>query len=817
MVQSLGFLRSGVQVGTGANAVTLSATSSGLTFVDAQANSSVIAPGDAISGGGATIVANNASLPLVGLTAGQFAFSTANSELFISNGSGWYKIALINETPTITLSTESIVLESENFVDITYTVVEPEGTPTTVTVSNSAIANTSLAKVVHFSGNNTIRVFANTVALSGATITVSVTDGENIGVDSTTFQVTSVADDSKQTKLLLNSEATTNLADNLTFTDESDNNHTMTGSGNVYMSGKSPYAVPNYSAQTTWTISGGASNPSGTGDYTVEFWLYGQTNINNLGNGGTVYQNGHLYVMIKNSANNNRIYVGSNGGTQIDTGIDFGTEANQHTWYHFAIVYVSGVFKCYVNGVKVANEWTTTINHTSTSLSGGYAQCIMADLRVTTEAVYTENFTPPVEVLPVLGNTILSTFNNETGYDRSETTDATLITGNNLGAYTPYDHTGWNIDAGGSINFVSSNPKVSCPNTTNLDLGTGDFTVEFWIWVDNTSTKALVSSSGSGGMSIGYTSNTIRLGRNPFTSTSDTTFTGSAIPRFQWNHIAIARNASIGAGSTTLWMNGHLIQTVTNTNSYNFTGNLQLGCESVSTWPLDGYLSDVRIVKGTAVYDSSAGDFTPPSSPLAKVAGTSLLVSGKGAAIRDKTGNFGYYPSAGGVTASTTQTKYSTTSMYFSGSTSALLMNPTDGSDRLNYFGNVGKLTIELWIYATADGTIFSGGTNNLGVLSLSGGTLTYTQYSVARLTTAFTSNQWNHVAITKNGTSGWELYLNGTSVDTGATSQIGYSTSIGLNIGDSSGGFTGYIEDFKLSSGLRYTTTFTPPTKLLG
>ena len=821
MVQSLSFLKSGVQVGVGANAVSLSATSSGLQFVDAQSNTTVITPGDAVGGGGATIVANNASLPLVGLTAGQFAFSTANSQLFISNGSGWYKIALINETPTITLSTESIVLPSETFVDVTYTVVEPEGTPVTITVSNSAIANTSLAKVVHFSSNNTIRVFANTTGFSGATITVSASDGVNIGVDSTTFQVTALVDDSKQTKLLLNSEATLNLADNLTFTDESDSNHTMTPAGNVYMTGKSPYAVPNHCTLSTWSISGGASNPSGTGDYTVEFWLYSESGINDIGNGGNVYQNGHLYVMIKNSVlyGTNTVFVGSNGGTQINTGVQIGSEANQHTWYHFAIVYESGVFKCYVNGVKVANEWTTTIDHTSTSLTGGYVtgtsgRVLMADLRVTTEAVYTENFTPPTEVLPVLGNTILSIFNNETAYDRSGTTDATLITANRLGAFNPYDHSGWSTSVGGSIHFVSSNPKVSCPNTAALDLGTGDFTVEFWLWTDNTDTKSLISSSGSGGMSIGYTSNTIRLGRVPFTSTSDITFTGSALADYQWNHIAIARNASIGAGSTSLWINGHLIDTGTSTNSYNFTGNLQLGIENISNWPLDGYLSDVRIVKGTAVYDSSAGDFTPPSSPLAKVSGTSLLVSGKGAAIIDKTGNFGFYPSAGGVTASTTQTKYSTTSMYFPTSTSALSMNATDGAESLYFFGNKGKVTIEFWIYATSDGTIFSGGGNQLGTLSLSSGTLTHTQSN--SMTASFTSNQWNHVAITKDS-GGWEMFLNGTSVDTAATSQLASSSSVGLVVGSGSSSFTGYIEDFKISSGLRYTTTFTPPTKLLG
>ena len=49
-----------------------------------------------------TVYATAADLPLSGNTAGTQAYVTATNRLYIWTGTGWYNIALINTSPTIT-------------------------------------------------------------------------------------------------------------------------------------------------------------------------------------------------------------------------------------------------------------------------------------------------------------------------------------------------------------------------------------------------------------------------------------------------------------------------------------------------------------------------------------------------------------------------------------------------------------------------------------------------------------------------------------------------------------------------------------------
>ena len=146
----------------------------------------------ALGSGGATPVANSAGLSLINLTAGDLSFDQENNRLYITNGSGWYSIALINQSPTLTANVTSVKLgKSANSVLIGYTVTEPDGTPVNVTVSNSGIANTSQGTVVHTAANNTIEV--NNFAAEGdewsANVVISATDGVNIAVDSFTIRI----------------------------------------------------------------------------------------------------------------------------------------------------------------------------------------------------------------------------------------------------------------------------------------------------------------------------------------------------------------------------------------------------------------------------------------------------------------------------------------------------------------------------------------------------------------------------------------------------------------------------------------------------
>ena len=174
--------------------VALTASNTGSLLSGGAAVSAAAGAGGGGGGGGSgvTVYANSSVLPLQNLTAGDMAFANNNNTLYLTNGFGWYKIALINQTPTLTANVTSVSLGgSANTILIGYTVNEPDGTPVIVTVSNSGIADTSLGTVVHYDSNNTIEV--NNFAAEGnewtANVIISATDGVNVAVDSFTIRI----------------------------------------------------------------------------------------------------------------------------------------------------------------------------------------------------------------------------------------------------------------------------------------------------------------------------------------------------------------------------------------------------------------------------------------------------------------------------------------------------------------------------------------------------------------------------------------------------------------------------------------------------
>ncbi len=123
--------------------------------------------------------------------AGSLAYTLAENRVYISNGSGWYYLKDQNAIPAVVLNTTSFTLGTEgNTADITYTVTD-DTKPVTVTISNSGIADTNTATVVHTASNTHIRVTnvkANEGIWSGS-VTVSASDGINTGSATATLNV----------------------------------------------------------------------------------------------------------------------------------------------------------------------------------------------------------------------------------------------------------------------------------------------------------------------------------------------------------------------------------------------------------------------------------------------------------------------------------------------------------------------------------------------------------------------------------------------------------------------------------------------------
>jgi hypothetical protein len=180
------------------------------------------------------------------------------------------------------------------------------------------------------------------------------------------------------------------------------------------------------------------------------------------------------------------------------------------------------------------------------------------------------------------------------------------------------------VDPYGGSGYFNNGLAYLVPNSSSIvNFGTGDFTVEFWV---KAATPAVSynffdgrSTSGQNAITIGIlsTNEIVFLNANGTVRISAAGF----IPN-TWNHIAVTRSGT----STRLFCNGSQIgSTYTDSSTYiSGTNRPTIGASgfAVGVGGLIGYSSNVRVVKGTAVY---TGSYTVPTAPLTAISGTSLL------------------------------------------------------------------------------------------------------------------------------------------------------------------------------------------------
>jgi hypothetical protein len=229
--------------------------------------------------------------------------------------------------------------------------------------------------------------------------------------------------------------------------------------------------------------------------------------------------------------------------------------------------------------------------------------------------------------------------------------------------------------------------------------------------------------------------------------------------------------------------------------------------------------------------------YTVPTAPLTAVANTQLLVHCKEAQAIDSAAQ-NDLTLFGNAKISNAQSKFGDTSLDLDGTGDYVrfpeLNGPLDGASEDS------PLTIEGWFYW--DGTQYSGGFNTvIGINRLSDGNNTMLLYcgdsgggdhlglrynggSEQILSDPIATNTWHHFAmVLNNGSYKFQVFLNGTSVFTSATT-INVAPSdcsflIGAEADAASAGnigdyFSGYIDDIRISKVARYTSNFTPPTE---
>jgi len=187
---------------------------------------------------------------------------------------------------------------------------------------------------------------------------------------------------------------------------------------------------------------------------------------------------------------------------------------------------------------------------------------------------------------------------------------------------------GQNAYRGSVLLESASSSRISVTNTTGLDFGTDQFTIEFWIYllkeppVNKNIFARSTSASNTTGMIMWFDDNG-HLEFDSIHGVSGAVHTGAAIGNHMWHHIAVTRDSS---NNTRLYLNG-VNKASASSDTSNIVGatNLQIASNlGADAYYNDAYISNFRMVKGTAIY-SGTTDFTPPQSELTVVDGTILL------------------------------------------------------------------------------------------------------------------------------------------------------------------------------------------------
>jgi hypothetical protein len=178
-------------------------------------------------------------------------------------------------------------------------------------------------------------------------------------------------------------------------------------------------------------------------------------------------------------------------------------------------------------------------------------------------------------------------------------------------------------------------------------LGTGAYTIEGWCYNNSTyaSQTSLVATDQSGALSLFNTdAQSFTLDKYGGGGARTYTFPRSTLQVNQWQYIILNRNASTQV--ETMWVGtfvntssyvicnratgaagGTSVSGGTQVNNLDYTGVCNwIGRFYGGYWP--GFITNLRITVGTAVYDSTSSTVRAPSEPLTSLANTKYLMLG---------------------------------------------------------------------------------------------------------------------------------------------------------------------------------------------
>lgn len=400
------------------------------------------------------------------------------------------------------------------------------------------------------------------------------------------------------------------------------------------------------------TVSSGGFNV-GSGDITIEFWVR-HSAVNDQ----------QVYCDLRTGANNHYIfYVQSDNKLVVYDGLTAYTSTATmaaNTWYHLALSRSGTTLKVFRDGTEVisgtnsrnlSDNSTIVIGSSYEGFSTNSVNGYMDEVRISSTARYTANFTAPTAPFVNDSNTLLLIHcdgtNNSTSFidDNGSRFRQGLIaqgvaavstTQSKFGGASAAVGTSGNANLNGiyiptnADYFGTSSPTYSLANWGSAGMPNG-FTVELWVRYRN-----LTNSYDSGHATIclgerGDWPSQWSLGTDSFGALGFEYFNGSTYPLIKssnnsivvdtWYHIAAVRNGS----TITVYKDGTSVASASVSGTPSVVAR-DLSIGSHYRVGVYAYIDEVRISK-TARYTAN---FTAPTAAFTNDSDTLLLMHANG-------------------------------------------------------------------------------------------------------------------------------------------------------------------------------------------
>lgn len=405
------------------------------------------------------------------------------------------------------------------------------------------------------------------------------------------------------------------------FLDASANAFTVTPAGNVNVQRYSPFApTVEYSTTTNGgsgyfdgandylTTPNSANLTLGTSDFTISFWVY----FADLSTNMILYDQRNstvsVYPTIYMTPSVINYYV--SGGTRIASSTIYAG-----TWIYIVVSRVSGTTRLFINGVQSGSSYTDSNTYLANTVMLGRDQAnggqelkgYLSDVRTVVGSGVTSVTVPTSPVTAITNTQLLLGFKNAGIYD-----NAAMVNYETIGSAQV--DTAIKQFGTGSLKFNGTTDSLKTPNNALFDFGTGDFTIEFWLysavaWTSQPASAGLLSNKGSDA------DNAWELYRDGGTPTKinarfalqNNFFSGSTPATATWEYWALTRS-----GTTLRWFkNGVLDATGTNSGNIQSANPFYIGYTNRYGSYFNGNIDDLRITKGVCLYTTN---FTPPSA-----------------------------------------------------------------------------------------------------------------------------------------------------------------------------------------------------------